>query len=143
METRETRKKLGEILLEAGSITKAQLDEVLQEQINSNHKLGELLVQKGVLTNQQVTEALGLQFMLPVVDANNYLSNISAINSLPRALMERLGVFPIELQSNGGVLLVAIPDPLNLALQEQLRMVSPLTIKFALATQQHFIIRFF
>lgn len=130
------KKRIGEILLEAGSITKAQLDQALKAQVSSNNRLGEILVEKGLLTEQQVTEALGLQFMLPVVNVRDYLSNISAINSLPRAVMERLGVFPIELQNDGNTLVVAISDPLNLPAQDELRMVTPLAIKLALATEQ-------
>jgi type IV pilus assembly protein PilB len=133
----DTRKKIGEILLDAGSITQAQLEEALKDQVASNNKLGELLIEKGVLTAQQVTEALGLQFMLPVVNVNEYLGNISAINSLPKSLMERLGVFPLELQNNGSTLLVAISDPLNLPIQDELRMATMLNIKFALATEQN------
>ncbi len=130
------KKRIGEILLEAGSITKAQLDQALKAQVSSNNRLGEILVEKGLLTEQQVTEALGLQFMLPVVNVRDYLSNISAINSLPRTVMERLGVFPIELQNDGNTLVVAISDPLNLPAQDELRMVTPLSIKLALATEQ-------
>jgi type IV pilus assembly protein PilB len=133
----DTRKKIGKILLEAGSITQAQLEEALKDQVSSNNKLGELMIEKGILTAQQVTEALGLQFMLPVVDVSEYLGNISAINSLPKSLMERLGVFPLELQNNGSTLLVAISDPLNLPVQDELRMATTLNIKFALATEQN------
>jgi len=133
----EARKKLGEILLDAKSITKAQLDEALNEQSNSTNKLGELLVEKGVLTPQKLTEALALQFMLPVVNATDYVSNVSVSNSLPRAVMERWGVFPLVLQNNGADLVVAISDPLDTALREELSMVTPLNVKFALATKEN------
>jgi len=132
----EARKKLGEILLDAKSITKAQLDEALTEQSNSTSKLGELLVGKGVLTPQKLTEALALQFMLPVVNAVDYVNNVSVTNSLPRAVMERWGVFPLALQNNGADLVVAISDPLDTALREELRMVTPLNVKFALSTEE-------
>jgi len=135
----EARKKLGEILLDAKSITKAQLDEALNEQSNSTNKLGELLIAKGVLTPQKLTEALALQFMLPVVNATDYVNNVSVSNSLPRAVMERWGVFPLVLQNNGADLVVAISDPLDTALREELRMVTPLNVKFALATQESII----
>lgn len=132
----EVRKKLGEILLDANSITKTQLDEALREQVSSNNKLGELLVEMGTLTPQRVTEALGLQFMLPVVNIRDYLHNITAINSLPRSFMQRCGVFPLELQNNGNTLVVAISDPLDVTVQSELRMVTPLDVRFALATKQ-------
>jgi type IV pilus assembly protein PilB len=131
------KKRIGEILLEAGSITKAQLNEALKAQVSSNNRLGEIFVEKGILTQQQVIEALALQFMMPVVDVKNYLTNISAINSLPRGLMERLGIFPLELQNDGTTLVVAISDPLNLPAQDELRMSTTLNIKLALATEQN------
>ncbi|MDR1622950.1 MAG: Flp pilus assembly complex ATPase component TadA, partial [Synergistaceae bacterium] len=133
------RKKLGEILVELGSLNQAQIDEALKElaeQKLSDDRLGDMLVAKGIVTAQQVTEALGLQFMLPVVNVGDYLTNISALNSLPRALMERLGAFPLELQDNGGALVVAISDPLDLVAQDMVRAATTLDVHFALATEQ-------
>jgi type IV pilus assembly protein PilB len=134
------RKKLGEILMESGCLTQAQLDEALEElgkQKLSDDRLGDLLVGKGMLTAQQVTEALGLQYMLPIVNVSDYLANISAINSLPRALMERLGVFPLELKNNDSMLVVAISDPLDVVAQDQVRAATSLDVSFVLATEQN------
>ncbi|NLL37049.1 MAG: Flp pilus assembly complex ATPase component TadA, partial [Fretibacterium sp.] len=131
------RKKIGEILLEARSITPDALEKALKAQADpagsGGKRLGAVMVELGILTEKQVTEALGLQFMMPVVDVKDYLSNVAAINALPRSLLERLKAFPLEFQNDGRALLVAISDPLDLTTQDMLQMASNIELKFALA----------
>ena len=98
-----------------------------------DRRLGAILVGLGILTEEQVTEALGLQFMLPVVNVGDYITNVVTHNVLPVDLMQRLNAFPLELQDRGSVLLVAISDPLDVATQEELRKAAPLELRFALA----------
>lgn len=98
-----------------------------------DRRLGAILVDLGILTEDQVTEALGLQFMLPVVNVGDYITNVVTYNVLPMDLMERLNAFPLELQDRGSVLLVAISDPLDVATQEELRKAASLELRFALA----------
>ena len=101
--------------------------------VDSDKRLGAILVGLGILTERQVTEALGLQFMLPVVDVQDYVTNASTQNILPLDLLERLNAFPLEFQDRGSVLLVAVSDPLDTETQEELRRVASLDLRFALA----------
>jgi len=52
-------KRLGEILLEKGIITKQQLASALEIQKESRKALGEILVDMGLVTWEQITEAVG------------------------------------------------------------------------------------
>jgi type IV pilus assembly protein PilB len=53
----EERKKIGEMLLDAGIITKEQLDNVLEIQKNEkDKKLGELLVSQGIIDKKTLME---------------------------------------------------------------------------------------
>ncbi len=129
-----SRRRIGDILLEARSITPEDLERGLAVKASEPDKrLGAILIGLGILTDRQVTEALGLQFMLPVVNVGEYLVNVTAQNALPRELLERLNAFPLEFQSNDSVLLVAISDPLDAATQAELRENSSLKLRFALA----------
>ena len=101
--------------------------------VDSDKRLGTILVGMGILTERQVTEALGLQFMLPVVDVQDYVTNASTQNILPLDLLERLNAFPLEFQDRGSVLLVAVSDPLDTETQEELRRAASLDLRFALA----------
>ena len=55
-----TRKRLGDLLLEAGIITEAQLMHALENK-SDNEKLGDFLIKENVLTEQQLIEALAIQ----------------------------------------------------------------------------------
>jgi CRP-like cAMP-binding protein len=61
--------KIGEILMEMGSLTKPQLDRTLQKQkeihlLEHRHKLlGEIMVESGLITQEQLRDALAEQRM--------------------------------------------------------------------------------
>ena len=101
--------------------------------VDSDKRLGAILVGLGILTERQVTEALGLQFMLPVVDVQDYVTNASTQNILPLDLLKSLNAFPLEFQDRGSVLLVAISDPLDVDTQDELRRAASMDLRFALA----------
>lgn len=52
---------LGEILLRAGKISQAQLDEMLAEQVTSSQPLGEIVVERGILPRAVIESALRKQ----------------------------------------------------------------------------------
>ena len=131
------RKRFGDILLDARLITPEELERgVSAKALNADKRLGTVLVDLGILTERDVTEALGLQFMLPVVDVRDYVGNAVPQDILPADLLERLNVFPLELQDRGAILLVAISDPLDTALQDTLRKAASLDLRFALAPEK-------
>ncbi len=129
-----SRKRIGDILLDARSITPEDLERGLSAKaLEPDKRLGAILVELGSLTERQVTEALGFQFMLPVVDVQDYVTNEVTHDVLPMDLLERLNAFPLEFQDRGSVLLVAIADPLDTETQEALRKAASLDLRFALA----------
>ena len=66
-----TRKRLGDLLLEAGVITEAQLMYALENKSN-NEKLGDFLIKENILTEQQLIEVLEFQLGIPHVNLNQY-----------------------------------------------------------------------
>ncbi|MEG1799093.1 MAG: type II secretion system protein GspE, partial [Synergistaceae bacterium] len=59
--------RLGELLINAGAITKANLEAALGEQKVSQMRLGEVLIKNGYLTELHLAEALSEQLELPFV----------------------------------------------------------------------------
>jgi len=57
------RKKLGELLVQAGCVTESQIEQALAEQKKSGEKLGEIFVRHGVLTEKQLNCFLDFQNM--------------------------------------------------------------------------------
>jgi len=81
-DTKEKRidKLIGQVILESGVITEAQLDEALKHQKEWGGKIGEILIEMGYLTEERLTEYLNLQISvnssanwLRKIDKNEYL----------------------------------------------------------------------
>jgi len=51
----------GQILLKQSKVTVEQLDEAIQEQLQTKTYLGEILVAKGLITPDDIMEALDIQ----------------------------------------------------------------------------------
>lgn len=62
----QQRSRLGQILLNKGLISHAQLEGAIELQLTSNKRLGEILLEQGLLTERQLTKALKKQSNLRV-----------------------------------------------------------------------------
>ena len=78
------RKKIGELLVEAGLITEKDLDEVLLLQKTTGKRFGDLVVKNGNVTEEQLIEVLEFQLKLARVN----LKNLIIDPSIPRLIGE-------------------------------------------------------
>jgi CheY-like chemotaxis protein len=107
-----SRMKFGEILIQAGVITKTELNAALSAQIKNGMALGRILEDEGLISDQDIVDILARQFNLPVIDAIEELSVSETVLELidcDQAL--RMMVFPRQICNNG--LEVAISNPLD------------------------------
>lgn len=112
------RKKLGEILVASGVVTKSDLDVALGDQTAGEpSRVGDLLVALGKITPVQLARALSLQHAIPFIQ-------------LPPVPIDVLKVIPIEFQQQhrlvpfrvtGDAISVAVADPSNIDAIEELR----------------------
>ncbi len=114
------RKRLGDLLLDAGSITDVQLKEALELQKETGQKLGYILIEQGFVTESQIMEVLEFQLGVPFVDLNSITISSEIQNLIPYSLIRRHNVVPVKLDMN--MLYVAMEDPLNFIAIEDLRM---------------------
>ena len=68
---KQTRKRLGDLLVGAGLITEDQLQLTLTEK-DQGQKLGDALLQRGYLSEQQLIEVLEVQLGIPHISLYNY-----------------------------------------------------------------------
>ena len=125
--------RLGDLLVDAGAITPANLQAALAEQKVSQMRLGEILIKNGYLTEAALAEALCKQLELPFVSLANVRPNQEAISSLPENIAERLNVMPLAIAADGK-LTVAMSDPLNAFAIDELRMVTNREVDVKVAT---------
>ena len=62
------RKRIGDLLYEAGIISAEQLNEALKQQKQSKGRLGDVLIEMGFITETQLIEVLEFQLGIPHVN---------------------------------------------------------------------------
>lgn len=111
-----TRLRLGDMLVAAGIITTAELDEALAAQKGSGRRLGEVLVSLGKVSEHQLAQVLSNQLSIPWVNLHHVDFSRELLNLIPGELAERAAVVPVyvrKIRHHGDTLFVATDDPLN------------------------------
>lgn len=119
----EEKKKLGEILLEAGVIDKFQLKSALAEQNKWGGRLGNHLVQMGILTEELLVKALSKQLKIPYLDLGQMEITKETLDLVPQELAEKFHLVPVAVKkiANKKTLIVAMSDPTNLDAIDELQ----------------------
>lgn len=128
-------KQLGEILLDEGLVTEAQLMAALDEQMVRGQSLGRTLVEIGVLTEGQLVAALARQVGMTFVDLDEYAVDRAAVTMVPAALCRRYTVLPVGFQD--GSLVLATADPGNVVAVDDVRTVSGMSVLPIVATYEN------
>jgi type IV pilus assembly protein PilB len=100
---------LGDLLIEKGLITEAQLNTVLERQKESGGKLGELIVTMHILDAHVLAQALGEFFGLVVVDLRRDNVDPEVISLVPEELAREQLAIPVRFEDDG--LYVAVAEP--------------------------------
>ncbi|WP_178019894.1 GspE/PulE family protein [uncultured Paenibacillus sp.] len=127
------KKRLGELLLESGIITEPQLQTALEEQQHTKKKLGDVLLTQGVLTEHQLIEVLEFQLGIPHVTLSRFQIDAKLSQVIPEQMARRYQVLPIRV--DGRKLMVAMADPLDLFVIDDLRMSTGFTIEPAIISR--------
>ena len=124
--------RIGEALVSLGLISQGQLDEALEQQkTDRTVPLGELLVQTNLVSRQDLQTALAHKMGYPLVDVLNFPADPDALRKVPYAIASRLNALPLVLRE--GRLVVAVEDPSQRKVLEELEFASQLKIVPALA----------
>src|SRR5215208_4649001 len=128
------RKPLGQLLLTRGLLKQEQLDRALEEQKRSNHQklLGEILVELRICTEDQITEALAQAYGVPYARISPKVADPKVIAALPKEFLEKHQVLPLFLVER--VLTVAVPEPANVFLLEEIERLSGFQVQVVAAT---------
>ena len=128
-------KQLGEVLLDEGLVTEAQLLAALDEQNAMGTSLGRTLVELGILTEAQLVRALAAQVGMEFVDLDEYPVDRAAVSMVPGALCRRYSVLPVAVRS--GALVLATADPGNVVAVDDVRTVSGMAVVSVIATHEN------
>jgi type IV pilus assembly protein PilB len=113
---------LGQMLLAEGLITDDQLARALTAQRMSRARLGSVLVSQGALHEDHLTLALSAQFDVPIADLKHAEVDAAIARLVPEDFARRNVVLPLSRQN--GHLAVAMSDPGDLVLLNDLRLIT-------------------
>lgn len=125
-----TRRRLGDLLIEAGLIDEEQLKTTL-EQKNASQKLGSALIERGYISEQQLIDALSMQLNIPQVRLSNIVIDQKTANVVDQEFARRNDCVPFDIQ--GGTLRVAMANPLDFYTIDDLQMMTGFHVDVALA----------
>ncbi len=111
--------RLGDLLLDAGLITKEQLNHALQAQKQTKNRLGQELIEENVITEQQMIDVLQMQLGIEFVDLSVTIPDAQLAELLPWNIAKKYSVTPVRL--HGNTLYLAMSDPLNFVAQEEVK----------------------
>ncbi|MCD7032908.1 Flp pilus assembly complex ATPase component TadA [Metabacillus sp. GX 13764] len=126
------RKRLGDLLVDAGLITTEQLQTALSEK-QKGQRIGDALLERGYITEQQLIEVLEFQLGIPHVSLYRYPFDQKLMNIVPKDIAKRNLVVPLK--KEGDKLFVAMADPMNFYAIDDLRLATGFQIQTAIATK--------
>ena len=113
--------KLGDVLVEQGWVSPEGLEDGLAAQAENGEKLGQILVQQKKITERELLEALALQLDLEVMESiDDKELRFDLVEKLPIQYLKKHLIFPF--QSEHGTLRMAVNDPLDLEVLDDLRI---------------------
>lgn len=125
------RKRLGEILVQAGVISESGLRAALQEQRRWGGPLGRILVDMGLVPEDTMVQALSRQLNLPMVRIEQQEIANSVIELIDGEMASNHAMIPFNVE--GKFLDVAMSDPTNLGIIDELRIRTQLNVRPYLA----------
>ncbi len=128
--------KLGELLVKEKKLTSTQLTEALQVQMVCGGRLGTNLLESGFITEQALNKTLSEQLGMSTVGSAELIDvPKSVITKLGRAEAEKYQVIPFRYKKEERRLDVALVDPAQLSVVEELSSQTGLTVEPHLATE--------
>ena len=125
-------KRLGDILVESGFLNATELAEVLSIQKETGKRLGEVIVESGLMSEFDILRAVSSQYNYPIIDLSGIDVDPKATALLTQKFCEENVVFPIGF--DGDTLVVAIDDPMNITIEDELQFQTGYQISLMLAT---------
>ncbi len=128
------RKRLGDLLIDAGIITSEQLNQALGIQKSSGEKLGEVLTSSGFVTEEQIIEVLEFQLGIPHMNLEKHYIDPEIPNLINEDLARRHILIPVS--KKGRILRVAMSDPLNIFAIDDVKIATGLEVEAIISSKR-------
>jgi type IV pilus assembly protein PilB len=128
------KKRLGEMLMEAGLLTEEQLRQALADTKKSHLKLGQFLIRQGFVSEAQVIEVLSKQLGVDKYHPDRYPVDLSLASVISADIAHRDMVAPIA--KRGDLLTIAMVDPLDIKVLDTIEVLTNTEVEPVICTEQ-------
>ncbi len=125
--------KIGEFLLNDGKITQEQLDTALELQKKQPGKLGSVLIKQGYITEEDIAQVLSKQFGYPSINLSKFDIGEKVLELIKPDMARKHIIMPVH--RIGSILTLAMADPSNLFIQEEIRFSTNLRIQAVISPE--------
>ncbi len=126
-------RKIGRILVKMGKVTREQVHEALQIQLQRRLPLGQLLIEMGYVDKKDVNAALAAQAGMETLDLEKIDIPDDVVHILPAQTAQAYQVVPLKYDQSTNTLTVALKDANNFRAIDDLRLLMGFTIKPVIA----------
>ena len=121
------RKKLGELLINAGLLTDEQLNQALAYQHRHGGRLGTILLKMGFVTEEAMIKMLGSQMGIEYIELGDIVIDQAVVKTVPEQMARRYQVLPLYKKER--TLTLAMVDPLNVFAIDAVRQATGLEVQ--------------
>ena len=120
-------------MLEKGFVTPEQLKSSLDEQKRTGARLGQILIDSEMITEEQLLETVSERLSIPKLSLSQMVIDPQVIHRVPVDVARRYILVPVF--EIGNTLTLAMADPLNFIAIDEIKYLTRMTIKRAIATE--------
>ena len=129
----KTRLRIGDMLVQQGVITEAQLKEALDRQKQTRQKLGKTLVSLGYVKEKEFLTFLSKQLAIPMVDLTHYSFIDKDVARLSEIHARRFRAVVLKEQVDS--FLVGMGDPMDIFAYDELQRLLPKRVDVAVVSE--------
>ncbi|MCG8588406.1 MAG: Flp pilus assembly complex ATPase component TadA [Proteobacteria bacterium] len=129
------RRKLGEILVDAGVVDEHQLEIALAEHRRVGGKLGRVLTDLGLTTEEAISRALASQTGVDHYNLEQTAVSPEAAARVPEELARRRHLIPVSIE--GDTLVVAMANPTDIVAIDEIERHADLFVRVVSASRRH------
>ncbi len=127
------KEELIQILIKSKRITKERLDEAVDLQQRKKIPLRKILIDKKLISEKELLSLLSERLYIPSLELTKYRFSPEVISLIPEELARKYIIVPISRMGN--TLTVAISDPLNIFVLDDLKTITGCNIDIVLSPE--------
>jgi len=129
-----SRRRLGDLLVDAGKISQAQLESALEKQKTTGKRLGNVLMEEGLLTEDDLLAVIEIQQGIPRIYLEYLTIEEEVVRAIPQSLAYKYNLIPISI--DGDKINVVMSDPMNIFAHDDVRIATGLEVSPLIATSE-------